>query len=89
MNTKSDMQLSLSLYRYAVFTVALTAFMVSLFSPVVMTANPNFADASLTFGDMWIPSLMVTGAVLIVGVVSYFAFAWIIGANVRKHSFVG
>ncbi len=89
MNTNSDMQLSLRLYRYSVFTVALTAFIVSLFSPVIMTANPNFGDVSLSFDDMFIPSLMVTGAVLLVGIVSYFVFVWYIRANVRKHSVIG
>jgi|GEM_PF-4177257 len=76
MEYEANIQGQLRIYRYAILAVTVTAFTISLYMPVSITAGVN-NTTNLTIGDVFIPSLIVTGAALLAGVVSYFVYAWI------------
>lgn len=69
---QSDVQGRLNLFRYGIVVVTVTAFIVSLASPIVLTANMS---PSLGFGDVLMPSIMITVITAIIGAIAYFAYA--------------
>lgn len=69
---QSDLQGRLNLFRYGILVVTITAFVVSLVSPIVLTAN---LTPSLGFGDVLMPSIIITVITGVIGVVAYLAYA--------------
>lgn len=69
---QSDVQGRLNLFRYGIVVVTVTAFVVSLVAPMILTAD---LPASIGIGDMLMPSLIITVITAVTGAVAYFAYA--------------
>ncbi|GAB5492541.1 MAG: hypothetical protein Phog2KO_27560 [Phototrophicaceae bacterium] len=76
---QSDVQGRLNLFRYGIVVVTITAFLISLFAPMVLTAD---LPVSLGIGDLLMPSLVITVGTAIVGAIAYFAYAKFLNSTV-------
>lgn len=77
---QSNVQGRLNLFRYGVVVVIVTAFVASLAAPIVLTAD--LGEFSLGFGDVLMPSLIITGITAVIGIVSYMAYAQLLKRTV-------
>lgn len=76
---QSDVQGRLNLFRYGIVVVTVTAFVVSLVAPMILTAN---LPGSIGIGEMLMPSLIITVITAVIGAVAYFAYAQFLKSTV-------
>jgi len=76
---QSDIQGRLNLFRYGVIVVTVIAFVVSLAAPMVLTSglvdSERGIDASLSFGDLLMPAIIITVITAVIGVAAYVAYS--------------
>jgi hypothetical protein len=76
---QTDLQGRLRLFRYGIIVVTITAFVASLLSPVMLTAN---LPVSVGVMDALMPAIIVTVITAVIGVAAYFAYAQVLKRTV-------